>query len=103
MYNFTGVSFCTSRAIKLYTNNNMKNKTREINNLSLFLAFFTKLITNLFLHKQTAHTFLKLLWRSMSSLPEEGLKLNFLYFKCFRGQRKSASQPGFSGLIPYND
>ena len=103
MYNFTGVSFCTSRAIKVNANNNMKNKTSEINNLSIFLALFTKLLIHVCLYKQTAHKFSKLLWDSMSSLPEEGLKENFLYFKCLRGQRKPASQPGFSGLIPYND
>jgi hypothetical protein len=103
MYNFTGVSFYTSRAIKVYANNNMENKTIEINNISLFLALFTKLITRICLHKQRAHKFLKLLCRSMSSLPEKGLKENFLYFKCPREQRKPVSQPGFSGLIPYND
>lgn len=103
MCNFTGVSFYTSRAIKVYANNNMENKTSEINNISLFLALFTELITHVCLHKQRARKFLKFLCRSMSSLPEKALKENFLYFKCLRGQRKSVSQPGFSGLIPYND
>jgi len=45
--------------------------------VSLFLACFTKRVSNVCYHKYTSHKFSKFLWCSISSLPGKGLRIIF--------------------------